>query len=173
MKSRELQHIIAELDSLSLGEVDKLLAEEGVPKEKTFTALNDIIKKAARSYNERGEQIPTHLCDALTSLNTIIRLDRVPLSCSPASRNDKDTEDKIMTRPVKPVKGFYTEPEAAGYLNIPLDELYTLLDEYIFNDGSPRPQDLTFCEADLVLLGFWSKTRGNPKIVRMPRRREA
>ena len=71
-----------------------------------------------------------------------------------------------MTRPLKPVKEFYTEPEAAGYL-------YTLLDEYIFNDGSPRPQDLTFCEADLVLLGFWSKTRDNPKILRMPRRREA
>jgi hypothetical protein len=80
---------------------------------------------------------------------------------------------KTMTRPLKPVKEFYTEPEAAGYLNIPLNELYTLLDEYIFNDGSARPQDLTFCEADLVLLGFWSKTRDNPKILRMPRRREA
>ena len=54
-----------------------------------------------------------------------------------------------------------------------LETLYMLLDEYIFNDGSPRPQDLTFCEADLVLLGFWSKTRDNPKILRMPRRREA
>jgi hypothetical protein len=51
--------------------------------------------------------------------------------------------------------------------------LHSLLDEYIFNDGSPRPQDLTFCEADLVLLGFWSKTRENPKVLRMPRRREA
>lgn len=80
---------------------------------------------------------------------------------------------KFMTRPLKPVKEFYTEPEAAGYLNIPLSELYMLLDEYIFNDGSPRPQDLTFCEADLVLLGFWSKTRDNPKVLRMPRRREA
>jgi hypothetical protein len=91
----------------------------------------------------------------------------------PRIPNVKDTEDKIMTRPLKPVKEFYTEPEAAGYLNIPLNELYTLLDEYIFNDGSARPQDLTFCEADLVLLGFWSKTRDNPKILRMPRRREA
>ena len=79
-----------------------------------------------------------------------------------------------MTRPLKPVKEFYTEPEAAGYLNIPLEKLHSLLDEYIFNDGSPRPYDLTFCEADLVLLGFWSKTRNdNPKVLRMPRRREA
>lgn len=85
----------------------------------------------------------------------------------------RDTDKTTMTRPLKPVKEFYTEPEAAGYLNLSLPELYSLLDEYIFNDGSPRPQDLTFCEADLVLLGFWSKTRENPKVLRMPRRREA
>jgi hypothetical protein len=78
-----------------------------------------------------------------------------------------------MTRTLKPANEFFTESEAAGYLNISLYELYSLLDEHIFNDGSPRPQDLTFCEADLVLLGFWSKTRENPKVIRMPRRREA
>jgi hypothetical protein len=78
-----------------------------------------------------------------------------------------------MTRTFKPVKEFFTESETAGYLNISLDELYSMLDEYIFNDGSPRPRDLTFCEADLVLLGFWSKNRDNPKVLRMPKRREA
>jgi hypothetical protein len=78
-----------------------------------------------------------------------------------------------MTRTLKPANEFFTESEAAGYLNISLQELYSLLDEHIFNDGSPRPQDLTFCEADMVLLGFWSKTRENPKVIRMPRRREA
>ena len=78
-----------------------------------------------------------------------------------------------MTRQFKQVKEFFTESEAAGYLNISLDELYSMLDEYIFNDGSPRPQDLTFCEADLVLLGFWGKNRDNPKVLRMPKRREA
>jgi len=82
-----------------------------------------------------------------------------------------DTEN--MTRTFKPVKEFFTESEAAGYLNISLDELYSMLDEYIFNDGSPRPRDLTFCEADMVLLGFWSKNRDNPKVLRMPKRREA
>jgi hypothetical protein len=80
---------------------------------------------------------------------------------------------KNMTRTFKPVKEFFTESEAAGYLNISLDELYSTLDEYIFNDGSPRPRNLTFCEADLVLLGFWSKNRDNPKVLRMPKRREA
>ena len=78
-----------------------------------------------------------------------------------------------MTRPFMPVKEFFTESEAAAYLNISLDELYSTLDEYIFNDGSSRPKDLTFCEADLVLLGFWSKNRDNPKVLRMPKRREA
>jgi len=63
--------------------------------------------------------------------------------------------------------------EAAGYLNISVTELHSLLDAHIFNDGNPRPEDLSFCEADLVLLGFWNKTRENPKVIRMPRRRDA
>ena len=78
-----------------------------------------------------------------------------------------------MTRPLKPIKEFYTESEAACELNISVLQLHSLLDEYIFNDGSPRPDELSFCEADLVLLGFWSKSKENPKVIRMPRRREA
>jgi hypothetical protein len=78
-----------------------------------------------------------------------------------------------MTKPLKPLKEFYTEAEAAGELNISLTELHSLLDDYIFNDGSPRPDELSFCEADLVLLGFWSKSKQNPKVIRMPKRREA
>jgi hypothetical protein len=77
-----------------------------------------------------------------------------------------------MTRPVKPVKEFYTENEAAGYLNISIGDLYALLDEYIFNDGNPRPEHITFCESDLVLLGFWNQSRETnpPKVICMPRR---
>lgn len=78
-----------------------------------------------------------------------------------------------MTRPLKPLKEFYTEGEAADELNISIPELHSLLDEHIFNDGSPRPDELSFCEADLVLLGFWSKSKQNPKVIRMPRRRDA
>lgn len=93
------------------------------------------------------------------------------MACSPAlSVNGKLT---TMTRPLKPLKEFYTETEAANYLNLSLGELHQLLDEHIFNDGNPRPDELTFCEADLVLLGFWNKTKENPKVLRMPRRREA
>ena len=75
-----------------------------------------------------------------------------------------------MTRPLKPLKEFYTEPEAADYLNISINELHALLDRHIFNDGNPRPTEVTFCESDLVLLGFWSRPRETPKVIRMPRR---
>jgi hypothetical protein len=71
------------------------------------------------------------------------------------------------------MKEFYTESEAAGYLNISILALHSLLDEYIFNDGNPRPQDLSFSEADLVLLGFWNNGQENPKVIRMPLRRDS
>lgn len=75
-----------------------------------------------------------------------------------------------MTKTLKPVKEFYTEPEAANYLNISLGELHALLDRHIFNDGNTRPQEITFCESDLVLLGFWSRPQEHAKVIRMPRR---
>jgi hypothetical protein len=79
-----------------------------------------------------------------------------------------------MTRPLKPIKEFYTEEEAAGYLRISIDELHGLLDRHIFTDGNPRPVDITFCESDLVLLGFWSQgqTAAPSKVICMPRRPE-
>lgn len=75
-----------------------------------------------------------------------------------------------MTKSLKPTQEFYSEAEAAGYLRISVARLHSLLDEHIFNDGSLRPEDLTFCESDLILLGFWMKSEENPKVVRMPRR---
>jgi hypothetical protein len=77
-----------------------------------------------------------------------------------------------MTKSLKSVKECYSEAEAANYLNISVERLHSLLDQHIFNDGSARPYDLTFCEADLVLLGFWMKSQENPKVLRMPRRRQ-
>jgi hypothetical protein len=81
-----------------------------------------------------------------------------------------------MTRRLTPVKESYTETEAAGYLNISIGELHALLDQHIFNDGKPRPEDISFCEADLALLGFWSRTQStsneSAKVIPMPRRRE-
>jgi len=62
----------------------------------------------------------------------------------------------------------YSETEAAQSLGITLAELYRLLDQHIFTDGSPRPQRLEFRYADLLLVGVWSNS--SPKLLRMPRR---
>ena len=67
-------------------------------------------------------------------------------------------------------KELYTEEEAAAALEIPLARLHALLDANIFNEGTPRPANLTFRQADLVVLGFWNRSTPNPKVVRMPRR---
>ncbi|HEV2963261.1 MAG TPA: hypothetical protein VG649_15630 [Candidatus Angelobacter sp.] len=76
----------------------------------------------------------------------------------------------FMTTPLSPQKEYYSESEAARFLNISLAHLYMLLDEFVFNDGTVRPTNITFRESDLVLLGFWSKSHENPKVIRMPKR---
>jgi hypothetical protein len=78
--------------------------------------------------------------------------------------------EQPMTKMLKPEKEFYSEFEAAAYLGISIHSLYSLLDEYIFNNGTSRPDNLTFRDSDLVLLAFWSKCQENPKVIRMPRR---
>jgi hypothetical protein len=72
---------------------------------------------------------------------------------------------------IKMTKEFYTEAEAAQALGISIARLYQLLDEHLFNDGTQRPEGVTFRPSDLVLLGFWHKSTPNPKIVRMPNSR--
>lgn len=69
------------------------------------------------------------------------------------------------------VKEMYSEEEAAAALEMSVDRLHKLLDDNLFNDGSPRPPNLSFRASDLVLLGFWNRTAPNPKVVRMPRRK--
>jgi len=64
----------------------------------------------------------------------------------------------------------YSESEAADELGLSLPQLHKLLDENIFNDGSFRPDDLTFTPSDMLLLRFWSNCQPNPKVLRMPRR---
>ncbi len=70
----------------------------------------------------------------------------------------------------KPVKEFYSESETADLLGISLSRLHMLLDEFVFNDGSVRPAELKFRSPDLAMLGFWNRSKPNPKVVRMPRR---
>ena len=76
-----------------------------------------------------------------------------------------------MTRPGRPeMKDSYSEAEAAKALNISIAYLYVLLDENVFNQGTMRPPDMTFCDWELVLLRFWNTSRKQEKVVRMPRR---
>jgi hypothetical protein len=65
---------------------------------------------------------------------------------------------------------FYTEVEAAKSLGISVSRLHWLLDEHVFNQGTPRPTEVKFEPSDLLLLGFWHRSTPNPKVVRMPRR---
>jgi hypothetical protein len=65
---------------------------------------------------------------------------------------------------------YYTEAEASSLLGISLSRLHKLLDDNIFNDGSTRPPELKLRAADLILLEFWDRSTGNPKVIRMPRR---
>ncbi len=67
-------------------------------------------------------------------------------------------------------KDIYSEAEAAEELGISLATLYNILDDHIFNDGTPRPPRVEFTSSDLVLLEFWREMMPNTKVVRMPRR---
>lgn len=80
------------------------------------------------------------------------------------------TGNEFMNKSLSPQKEYYSESEAARFLNISLSHLYMLLDEFVFNDGTARPANITFRESDLVLLGFWSRSHENPKVIRMPKR---
>ncbi len=71
----------------------------------------------------------------------------------------------------QPAKDIFTEEEVAYQLGISISSLHQLLDEHIFNDGTPRPARVEFTASDILLLGFWRELRPNPKVVRMPNRR--
>jgi hypothetical protein len=70
----------------------------------------------------------------------------------------------------KPDQDIYTEEEAAQALNVSVFRLRVVLDEHIFNDGTARPEKVTFRSSDLVLLQFWLRMVSNPKVIRMPKR---
>ena len=73
-----------------------------------------------------------------------------------------------MHRPAR-TKEFYTELEAAAELKISVDRLHHLLDRKLFNDGSSRPQSVSFQPTDLILLKFWLE-QDHPKLIQMPSR---
>jgi hypothetical protein len=62
-----------------------------------------------------------------------------------------------MTLPKAVTKDYYSEAEAARVLGISIARLHQLLDEYIFNVGSPRPPNIEFTGGELLLLSYWNK----------------
>jgi hypothetical protein len=77
-----------------------------------------------------------------------------------------------MTRPAKAAREFYSEAEAAAELKISVERLHLLLDRKLFNDGSARPEAVTFQSTDLILLRFWLD-QDQPRLIQMPPRKTA
>jgi hypothetical protein len=73
---------------------------------------------------------------------------------------------------LKPNKHSYTEAEAAKVLGTSVAQLETVLDEHIFNDGTPRPSQIELQASDLLLIAFWLESSEVPesKVLPMPRR---
>ena len=64
-----------------------------------------------------------------------------------------------------------SENEAAQWLGISIERLHRLLDEHVFNNGTPRPAEIHFTQSDLLLLSYWCDKRAGQKVVSMPSRR--
>ena len=62
-----------------------------------------------------------------------------------------------------------SEAQAAQWLGITLEALHKLLDQHIFNNGTPRPQGIRFTHADLLMLTYWCEPTQR-KVLSMPRR---
>lgn len=73
---------------------------------------------------------------------------------------------------LKPNKHFYSEAEAAKALGTSVAQLDAVLDEHIFNDGTPRPAQIELQASDLLLLAYWLDTTQVPenKVLPMPKR---
>lgn len=67
------------------------------------------------------------------------------------------------------VKDYYSEVEAARELGISINRLHSLLDAYVFNDGTPRPPDIELTSPDLLLLKYWNRSMPEQKVVCMPK----
>jgi hypothetical protein len=70
----------------------------------------------------------------------------------------------------KPVKQYYSEPEAAHTLCITLEALHEILDTHVFTPEHPRPGELEFTHAEMVLLSVWAQPERGHNVVTMPHR---
>lgn len=70
----------------------------------------------------------------------------------------------------KPMKPYYSEAEAAHSLCITLAALHEILDKHVFNPDTPRPVNLEFTHAELLLLSVWAKPERGSNVLAMPNR---
>jgi hypothetical protein len=71
-------------------------------------------------------------------------------------------------------KELYNEAEAAATLGVSISRLHELLDQYIFTNGSQRPQAIQFTSGDLLLLSYWNNDSRRPashEVIAMPKRK--
>jgi hypothetical protein len=71
-------------------------------------------------------------------------------------------------------KELHNEAEAAAALGVSISRLHELLDQYIFTNGSQRPQAIQFTSSDLLLLSYWNNDSRRPathEVITMPKRR--
>ncbi|MGA2989231.1 MAG: hypothetical protein ABSD88_02065 [Candidatus Korobacteraceae bacterium] len=61
-------------------------------------------------------------------------------------------------------KQLYNEREAAEALGISTLLLYSILDEHVFNQGTPRPENIEFTASDLLLVSYWVETATQQKL---------
>jgi hypothetical protein len=61
-------------------------------------------------------------------------------------------------------KQLYNEKEAAEALGISIFQLHSILDEHIFNQGTPRPQNVEFTSSDLLMISYWVETMAQQKL---------
>ena len=69
-----------------------------------------------------------------------------------------------------PTKQIYNEREASEALGIALPLLHVILDAHIFNDGTPRPENVEFTSADLLMIAYWVEKTPLENILAMPMR---
>lgn len=89
-------------------------------------------------------------------------LKQVQTLCRRESKNAMETQNAASDS--------LSEVQAAQRLGITLDALHRLLDQYVFNNGTPRPEGIRFTHADLLMLSYWCDTP-NRKVLSMPRRK--
>jgi len=48
--------------------------------------------------------------------------------------------------------------------------LHVILDAHIFNDGTPRPENVEFTSSDLLMIAYWVEKTPMENVLAMPMR---